>query len=671
MPVLSITNLRATLTTSSVVVLILLTAISQAVAAGPVAQILAPDSGSKLRKGHKVDVTVHVDGSPAISWTVSLHPESSPPMVLASGSGTVAAATVAEVDADALAAGAFYTLTLSVIDGDANATAVATFTVPDPQYTLIPLEEGNLSHRGYFIYAADSSGDQVLYSPKTGDPFPLEVIHRQTGQRDAFSLRLDNTTGPKFSGDGTRLFYTGLFRQGGFTIFGLGYRDLNSGADVLLVDQSSNPFFTVDYLGQHVAFQTGAQYFFYDQTTSERRQLTTDPAAIDFNSGCTGQFGTIPLITDDGGTVVMITSATLGIVPPDPSIGCRIFAYDVASQNLRQVIALPNTLAQVLPALSGDGRWLSFAAVEGFPDGSSRGVPVLVDMQAATFSAPAADVGSYTTFDAVVTRDGGGIVISTQADLDPRVGNADHNLELFYFDRTTQQFTQMSETTGGAGRSPNGCGSYLPSISHDGGVAVFAFVLVSAEGCYVDGPQRNEADGFVFGFARAVRNRPGNNDVVFDAPPDQRVAAGDTLTLNLTATDPDGDPISFFAQEKDGIDVFPGSTITDNHDGTATFVWPTGPQDTGDHVLRVAAFDEGGGEVFHDVTISVVPGGAACTGDCNGDRQVTLDELLTGVAIVLGNSPATACAAYATPVTIAQLLAAVNNAMNGCPASGA
>ena len=171
----------------------------------------------------------------------------------------------------------------------------------------------------------------------------------------------------------------------------------------------------------------------------------------------------------------------------------------------------------------------------------------------------------------------------------------------------------------------------------------------------------------MFTFVRAVRKRPGNRGPLLDPVPDPRVVAGETLTLNLAAHDPDGDPISFFAQVKDGGDVPPGSTITDHYDGTATFQWPTTPDAVGASVLRVAAFDEGGGEMYQDVTISVV--GAPCVGDCTGDGQVTADDLLLGVGRALGAAPVTACAADASPVRVDQLLRALHNAVSGCPGS--
>jgi len=74
---------------------------------------------------------------------------------------------------------------------------------------------------------------------------------------------------------------------------------------------------------------------------------------------------------------------------------------------------------------------------------------------------------------------------------------------------------------------------------------------------------------------------------------------------------------------------------------------------------------------------------SVCIGDCNGDGPVSIDELVTGIGIALGTLPSSACAAFdcnadchpgpvlSTPpipsVTIACLIRAVDNALNGCP----
>ncbi len=62
----------------------------------------------------------------------------------------------------------------------------------------------------------------------------------------------------------------------------------------------------------------------------------------------------------------------------------------------------------------------------------------------------------------------------------------------------------------------------------------------------------------------------------------------------------------------------------------------------------------------------------ACVGDCNGDGQVTVDEILTMVNIALGNGDVMGCSAGDAnsdgQITVDEILTAVNNALNGCGA---
>ncbi len=59
-----------------------------------------------------------------------------------------------------------------------------------------------------------------------------------------------------------------------------------------------------------------------------------------------------------------------------------------------------------------------------------------------------------------------------------------------------------------------------------------------------------------------------------------------------------------------------------------------------------------------------------CSGDCNADFRVTIDEVVKGVKIALGGAPIDACIAVDSnrdgSVTIAELVAAVNHALAGC-----
>jgi hypothetical protein len=76
-----------------------------------------------------------------------------------------------------------------------------------------------------------------------------------------------------------------------------------------------------------------------------------------------------------------------------------------------------------------------------------------------------------------------------------------------------------------------------------------------------------------------------------------------------------------------------------------------------------------------DTNVHVNPIGpiADCTGDCNTNGEVTVDELIRGVNIALGNKPVDDCPAFDRSgdgqVTINELVAAVGNALTGCPAA--
>lgn len=62
-----------------------------------------------------------------------------------------------------------------------------------------------------------------------------------------------------------------------------------------------------------------------------------------------------------------------------------------------------------------------------------------------------------------------------------------------------------------------------------------------------------------------------------------------------------------------------------------------------------------------------------CVGDCAGAGAVTIANLITGVAIALGAQPLDACPSFDAnqddTVAVSELIAAVNNALQGCPTS--
>ena len=73
-------------------------------------------------------------------------------------------------------------------------------------------------------------------------------------------------------------------------------------------------------------------------------------------------------------------------------------------------------------------------------------------------------------------------------------------------------------------------------------------------------------------------------------------------------------------------------------------------------------------------TPTSAPAPEVCTGDCNGDGQVTVDEILTMANMALGRPVAIWCAAGDPNgdgrCTLDEIIAAVNNALGGCPGVG-
>jgi hypothetical protein len=627
-------------------------------APGPIAQIVSPQPGTKLRAGQSLPVVIRaVRTTFALrEWRVVLFSPDAEHEI-ATGHSEIDRQVVAAIRADDLAPGVRYRITLEAADSQGGRTsAETTLRVPELAYRLIPMEPGNFSRDFFDGRAIDAAGDLIAIGGKVlSNSDILEILHRSSGTWRQLEVRLGSTAGQKLSRDGRRFYFWSSAPA-------VGRADLSSGfVQIMLI--GATQFFSVDRTGRRVAFQrqtTGAetpagtyQFFLYDELTEETRQLTAAPDAIQLTATsdmCPRLFGTTPLITADGGTVVFLTASTLGLVPEDPAAGCHVFAYDVERAALRHVTGVPRHLVLDSPYLSDDGRWLSFAFID--VSDRPRVSAGLLDMTTGALLDPVGEV-ELAGFDSAIAGDGNVLVLTSQADLDPRVGNPDHSMEFFAYDLASQEFEQVSETTGGiVPSSGSGCPPFEPAANHDASVIVFGFNFLSGSSCRLAGPQRDEANGLMLGRVRAVRKRPGNRPVVFQPATRARVRAGTEVRLDFSATDPDGDPITFFAQVVGGTDVPPGSSIEDHHNGTATFQWPTKLEHAGLYELRVAAFDEGGGEVFHDVTIAVCsevaddasapavimgifsPLAGACTAaDRNGDQRVTAADLVRAAAL--------------------------------------
>jgi hypothetical protein len=66
-----------------------------------------------------------------------------------------------------------------------------------------------------------------------------------------------------------------------------------------------------------------------------------------------------------------------------------------------------------------------------------------------------------------------------------------------------------------------------------------------------------------------------------------------------------------------------------------------------------------------------LPPVGGCTGDCNGNNAVVVNELIIGVNIALGNQPISACPSFDRSgndaVEVNELVQGVNASLSGCP----
>lgn len=636
---------------------------------GLLARIDSIPPGSKLRPGQSLTVRATVgDTGPTVAWTVALHSDDTV-TVLNSGIGPISAAEVAVIGSDSVQRGRNYRVELSAKeDGGSEVQAEAGFLATDPRFALIPLESGEFSVAPYGVYSVDASGRRVLFSAPTEDPARFSILDRPTGAIADFHVRLGSTTNAFLSSDATRFYYRGIYTlPNGGKGTATGYRDLGSGLDVVTLERADGRLYTVSEAPRRIAFTrptaNGQQYFLLDEASGDLRQLTNAPDAVGPEDGCVTQSALIPLISRGGQRVVIMSPSMFGDAPTSPP-SCGVYVYDVAAATLRRVASIPASQGFSFPHLSADGTTLSFLRRFPIESGGYMNMPAIVDLT--TGRIQVLDLGAHSAFDAVITGDGTGLIFSNQGDLDERVGNADHNFELFYYDLGDETVSQMTDTVFGLDGSIDGCDPYLPAVSDRADASAFGFYRESAELCVFERAQRAAETGLYYRFVRAVRRRDHNRGPLLQPIPVQTVAAGQAVGFDLRATDPDGDPITLFVQEAGGVDVLPGMHVTDSRDGSGRVVWPTRPENTGTYHLRVAAFDEGGDYALQDVLITV-RADPSCRPDCNHDGRVDLVDMIAAVRVSLGLDEPSACPEADEngdgQVSIAELIDAVNAAL--------
>ncbi len=122
----------------------------------------------------------------------------------------------------------------------------------------------------------------------------------------------------------------------------------------------------------------------------------------------------------------------------------------------------------------------------------------------------------------------------------------------------------------------------------------------------------------------------------------------------------------------DGSDHFVSPRSTVQFCAVISSAWAFRPGQT---VVKVRLRDEAGNLGWpREVVVEVAgPPPPPCVGDCNGDAVVTVDEIVLGVRVALGEADPAQCFAVDRDgdgtVTIDEILLAVTHALSGCPAA--
>ena len=122
------------------------------------------------------------------------------------------------------------------------------------------------------------------------------------------------------------------------------------------------------------------------------------------------------------------------------------------------------------------------------------------------------------------------------------------------------------------------------------------------------------------GFTPVVSSRTfvSNNDPVLNTIANQAVAAGQLLTFDVGATDIDGDPLSYSAENLPSFGI-----LTANNNGTATLAFQPSANDVGTYSIIVSVSDGKGGSDSQVVEITVVSPNGAPTANAGADQTVT------------------------------------------------
>lgn len=423
--------------------------------------------------------------------------------------------------------------------------------------------------------------------------------------------------------------------------------------------------------GRFVAFSSRATNLVPDDTNgfedvfvADRETGTVELISRGIDGPANGA-STFPRLSADGRYVVFQSRAG-NLVEGDTNGTSDIFVYDREADTLQPVSTgrdgAPANGSSITPAISDDGRVVTFASratnlVETATSGTFEQIFVSEWQSGAIELASRSGTGAPAnaiSFLPDLTADGSQVAFKSEAfNLVPNDTNGVP--DVFVRDRgagTTQRVSVDS-----FGNQANGL-SGGPGISADGRFVAF----VSFASNFVP----DDGNGF--------------SDVyVYDRFPPAR-EQGEIARVTIA--------IDNFGEPNEGVADFPVSISADGRwiafASAASNLVPNDLNNDLDAFLACNPFDAfqcAPPTPVPTVTMTPTPGDFPCIGDCNGDGQVTIDDLIRMVNIALGLRPVCGedggvgqCLAGDADcdceITVDEIIRAVNNSLNGCTEFG-
>jgi len=344
----------------------------------------------------------------------------------------------------------------------------------------------------------------------------------------------------------------------------------------------------------------GYDVFVHDQQTAVTRRVSVGPAGAQGNAA-----SHLPAISADGRWVAFQSDAS-NLVVGDTNFERDVFVHDQQTQTTTRVSLGPGgaegNASSLTPALSADGRWVTFESVAtNLVAGDTNGAPdVFVhDRQTGTTTRVSVGPGGleangfseYSTISAdgrwVTFHSGAGNLVA---------GDTNGRADAFVHDRQTGTTERVSVGPGGVEGNTESAG---PAISADGRWVVFHSLASNL----VTGDTNGEWDVF-------AHDRGG---AVPPLAPERLVAGlvGNVVTLRWTM--PPGDPVPTGFLLEGGLT--PGQVLASIPTGSAaptfTFAAPTGSFYVRMHALNGVSRSPASNEIRIHVNVPEAPSAPA------------------------------------------------------------